>query len=148
MFWVRSILNIHLHPLTITPDRNLHLPGSLGSHVACLHCETQHPVRALIFSTYSEQTLTSSLRRFIPIVILALVFNVSNAVGFTYAYVSLLPSSPSKNMQCSKRLFHRDRDAKARWADAAAGGFGFGLGGFGGQIIASAVKSRVNKIFG
>jgi hypothetical protein len=60
----------------------------------------------------------------IPIVILALVFKFTNVIGFTYA----------------------DRDAKKRWADAAAGGWG-GLGGVGGQLLAGAVKSQVNRIF-
>ncbi|KAI5991635.1 DUF846-domain-containing protein [Pisolithus albus] len=64
---------------------------------------------------------------FIPIVVLALVFNVTNAVGFTYA----------------------DRDAKQRWASGVAGsGWNSGIGGIGGQIMTSVVKNSIGKIFG
>ncbi|KAF8196678.1 DUF846-domain-containing protein [Mycena galopus ATCC 62051] len=67
---------------------------------------------------------------FVPIVILALVFNVTNAVGFTYA----------------------DRDSKQRWADSVvSSGWGLGLGGIGGQLLTGAVKqsvSRVGRVFG
>ncbi|KIJ21584.1 hypothetical protein PAXINDRAFT_5746 [Paxillus involutus ATCC 200175] len=64
---------------------------------------------------------------FVPIVILALVFNITNAVGFTYA----------------------DRDAKQRWANSVANsGWSMGIGGLGGQILTGAVKSGVGRIFG
>ncbi|KAJ7173869.1 Golgi apparatus membrane protein TVP23 [Mycena filopes] len=64
---------------------------------------------------------------FIPIVILALVFNVTNAVGFTYA----------------------DRDAKQRWANSVVGsGWNMGLGGIGGQLISGAVQRGVGRVFG
>jgi len=64
---------------------------------------------------------------FVPIVILALVFNVTNAVGFTYA----------------------DRDAKQRWANSVAGSsWTMGMGGLGGQLLTSAVKNSVGKLFG
>lgn len=64
---------------------------------------------------------------FIPIVVLALVFNVTNAVGFTYA----------------------DRDAKQRWASGVAGsGWNSGIGGIGGQIMTGVVKNSIGKIFG
>ncbi|TFK30619.1 Golgi apparatus membrane protein TVP23 [Coprinopsis marcescibilis] len=62
---------------------------------------------------------------FIPIVILALVFNVTNVVGFTYA----------------------DRDAKQKWADSVVGG-SWGIGGIGGQLLTSAVKRGVGRVFG
>ncbi|KAJ7050567.1 Golgi apparatus membrane protein TVP23 [Mycena amicta] len=63
---------------------------------------------------------------FVPIVILALVFNVANAVGFTYA----------------------DRDAKQRWANSVvSSGWGLGLGGLGGQLISSAVQKSVGRVF-
>lgn len=66
------------------------------------------------------------LNTFIPIVILALVFNVTNAVGFTYA----------------------DRDAKQKWASKLAGsGWTFGIGGIGGQILGSAVRNSVGRVF-
>ncbi|RDB29601.1 Golgi apparatus membrane protein TVP23 [Hypsizygus marmoreus] len=60
---------------------------------------------------------------FIPIVILALVFNFTNAIGFTYA----------------------DRDAKQRWANTV--GTSWGLGGIGGQLLAGAVKNSVGRVF-
>jgi len=63
---------------------------------------------------------------FLPIVVLALVFNVTNVVGFTYA----------------------DRDAKQRWAsNAVSAGWNMGLGGLGGQILGSAVKNSVGRVF-
>ncbi|KAI0036692.1 Golgi apparatus membrane protein TVP23 [Vararia minispora EC-137] len=63
---------------------------------------------------------------FIPIVILALVFNMTNVVGFTYA----------------------DRDAKRRWAtNAAASGWSMGVGGLGGQILSGVVKNSVGRVF-
>lgn len=69
--------------------------------------------------------LTATLR-FIPIVVLAIVFNLTNAIGFTYA----------------------DRDAKQRWSNAA-GGWGMGsVGGLGGKLLAGAVKNQVGKLFG
>jgi hypothetical protein len=66
---------------------------------------------------------------FLPIVALALVFNVTNVIGFTYA----------------------DRDAKQRWATSVAAGSwdtGFGLGGLGGQIVGGIVKQGVGRVFG
>lgn len=67
---------------------------------------------------------------FLPIVVLALVFNLSNVLGFTYA----------------------DRDAKRRWASATLSSnnlFGFGLGGLGGiggQLIGGAVRSGLSRV--
>ncbi|KAJ7453940.1 Golgi apparatus membrane protein TVP23 [Mycena galericulata] len=64
---------------------------------------------------------------FVPIVVLALVFNVTNAVGFTYA----------------------DRDAKQRWANSVVGsGWSLGLGGIGGQLLTGAVQKGVGRVFG
>ncbi|KZS95923.1 DUF846-domain-containing protein [Sistotremastrum niveocremeum HHB9708] len=64
---------------------------------------------------------------FLPIVALALVFNITNVIGFTYA----------------------DRDAKERWAHAVGGdGWNIGLGGLGGQIMGSMVKQSVGRVFG
>jgi len=60
---------------------------------------------------------------FLPIVLLALVFNITNVIGFTYA----------------------DRDAKQRWAQQ---GYGLaGLGGFGGQVLGTMVSSTVGRLF-
>ncbi|KAI0669966.1 DUF846-domain-containing protein [Trametes maxima] len=64
---------------------------------------------------------------FVPIVVLALVFNVTNAIGFTYA----------------------DRDAKQKWANnLASSGWNMGLGGLGGQILTGVVKNSVGRVFG
>ncbi|KAF8349905.1 Golgi apparatus membrane protein TVP23 [Amanita rubescens] len=64
---------------------------------------------------------------FIPIVGLALVFNITNVIGFTYA----------------------DRDAKQRWAsNVVSSNWSLGLGGIGGQILTGAVKRGVSKVFG
>lgn len=83
-------------------------------------------------------TLLTSLARppdpssFLPIVALALVFNFSNALGFTYA----------------------DRDARRRWATNAASGFASGipglggLGGLGGQLLGGAVRSGFTRMLG
>ncbi|KAJ7623420.1 Golgi apparatus membrane protein TVP23 [Roridomyces roridus] len=62
---------------------------------------------------------------FVPIVVLALVFNVTNAVGFTYA----------------------DRDAKQRWS-AVSSGWNLGLGGIGGQLVTGAVQKSIGRVFG
>lgn len=59
---------------------------------------------------------------FIPIVVLALVFNTTNVVGFTYA----------------------DRDAKRKWA---ASGWNVGVGGLGGQILTGVIKNSVGRVF-
>jgi len=61
---------------------------------------------------------------FVPINILALVFNITNAVGFTYA----------------------DRDAKQKWASGAV--WDMGMGGIGSQLFAGAVKNSVGRVFG
>jgi len=64
---------------------------------------------------------------FLPIVMLALVFNMTNVIGFTYA----------------------DRDAKTKWASGVAGsGWNMGMGGLGGQILTGVVKNSVGKVFG
>ncbi|OJT06940.1 Golgi apparatus membrane protein TVP23 [Trametes pubescens] len=64
---------------------------------------------------------------FVPIVVLALVFNVTNGIGFTYA----------------------DRDAKAKWANnLASSGWNMGMGGLGGQILTGVVKNSVGRVFG
>ncbi|KAI1797815.1 DUF846-domain-containing protein [Ganoderma leucocontextum] len=64
---------------------------------------------------------------FVPIVVLALVFNITNAIGFTYA----------------------DRDAKQKWANnLASSGWSMGMGGIGGQILTGVVKNSVGRVFG
>lgn len=64
-----------------------------------------------------------TLLRFVPIVILAIVFNVTNAIGFTYA----------------------DRDAKQRWANNLSSSWG--LGGITGSLLTGAVKQSVGRMF-
>ncbi|EIW86547.1 Golgi apparatus membrane protein TVP23 [Coniophora puteana RWD-64-598 SS2] len=64
---------------------------------------------------------------FVPIVILALVFNITLVIGYTYA----------------------DRDAKQRWATGiATSGWNLGMGGIGGQIVGGVMKNSVGKLFG
>ena len=65
---------------------------------------------------------------FLPIVALALVFNVTNTVAFTYA----------------------DRDAKKRWATGMAtqGLVGGALGGLGSSIVGGLARGAVGKMFG
>jgi len=64
---------------------------------------------------------------FIPIVALALIFNITNVVGFTYA----------------------DRDAKQRWANSvASSGWNMGIGGIGGTIMTGVMKNSVGRVFG
>jgi len=65
---------------------------------------------------------------FIPIVILALIFNITNVIGFTYA----------------------DRDAKQRWANKlASSGWNLGgMGGIGGTIMTGVMKNSVGRVFG
>jgi len=61
---------------------------------------------------------------FVPITLLALVFNVTNAVGFTYA----------------------DRDAKQKWASGVV--WDMGIGGLSGQLFSGVVKNSVGRVFG
>ncbi|CAE6423248.1 unnamed protein product [Rhizoctonia solani] len=94
------------------PDRPLRLSGTLGPFVHCITPQVQY----LVFEN-----------RFVPIVGLALVFNITNVIGFTYA----------------------DRDAKQRWASSvAADGWNMGLGGLGGRILEGAVRNSVGRAFG
>lgn len=90
---------------------------------------------------------------------LALVFNISNAVGFTYAYVStLLPfififahfdiTIPISNHTPKNNYLYSDRDAKQRWANQlASSGWSMGMGGLGGQILSGVVKNSVGRVF-
>ncbi|KAH8914792.1 DUF846-domain-containing protein [Atractiella rhizophila] len=64
---------------------------------------------------------------FIPIVALALIFNLTNTIGYTYA----------------------DRDAKRKWATGMATSNMFGsLGGIGGTVVTGLVRSGIGKVFG
>lgn len=64
---------------------------------------------------------------FLPIVLLALVFNMSNVIGFTYA----------------------DRDAQKRLASGASSMLSGlpGLGGIGGQLMGGMVRNSVGRMF-
>ncbi|GAA5987660.1 hypothetical protein JCM11641_001184 [Rhodosporidiobolus odoratus] len=64
---------------------------------------------------------------FLPIVLLALVFNVTNTVGYTYA----------------------DRDAKRRWAQGQGISSMLGsVGGVGGSIVSGLATSAYSRFFG
>ncbi|KAK9895870.1 DUF846-domain-containing protein [Cystobasidium minutum MCA 4210] len=64
---------------------------------------------------------------FLPIVLLALVFNITNVVGFTYA----------------------DRDSKRKWATGMAASSMFGsIGGVGGSIVSGLVRGGISKVLG
>jgi len=60
----------------------------------------------------------------VPTIVLALIFNVTNVIGFTYA----------------------DRDAKEKWASGMAWNMGFS--GIGGQLFTGAVRNSVGRVFG
>ncbi|BGO88606.1 Golgi apparatus membrane protein tvp23 [Rhodotorula toruloides] len=67
---------------------------------------------------------------FLPIVMLALVFNVTNTVGYTYGAL-------------------RDRDAKRRWATGmAAHGMLGQMGGIGGSVVSGIASSAFGRFFG
>lgn len=90
--------------------------------------------------------LTADVQRFLPIVGLALVFNITNVIGFTYACV---PAHLSTTTYTNGTVGYSDRDAKQRWAaSAAAGGWNMGLGGIGGSIMGSVVRNSVGRAFG
>ncbi|EFP81710.1 Golgi apparatus membrane protein tvp23 [Puccinia graminis f. sp. tritici] len=64
---------------------------------------------------------------FLPIVILALVFNLTNTIGFTYA----------------------DRDSKRKWAnELGSSGINGLLGQFGGGLLGGLTKVGIGKFFG
>ncbi|CAH7689610.1 hypothetical protein BY996DRAFT_4583869 [Phakopsora pachyrhizi] len=63
---------------------------------------------------------------FLPIVILALIFNFTNTIGFTYA----------------------DRDAKKRWASGISSGATGLFNQFGGSMIGGLAKAGMGKFFG
>jgi len=66
---------------------------------------------------------------FLPIVILALVFNLTNLLGFSYA----------------------DRAAQRQWASNALSSsnlLGFGVGGIGGQLVGNMVRSSISRVLG
>lgn len=82
---------------------------------------------------------------FIPIVILALVFNMTNTVGYTYAV--RLP--PRVAVHKTKLPLSQDSDAKKRWASGiAASGMLGQMGGLSGKIVGGLIQGGVGKMFG
>ncbi|GAA5850431.1 hypothetical protein JCM5353_002719 [Sporobolomyces roseus] len=74
---------------------------------------------------------------FLPIVMLALVFNLTNTVGYTYEKRKLT------------KLDSFDRDAKRRSATGmAANGMLGSMGGFGGSIVTGLATTAYSKFFG
>ncbi|OBZ79133.1 Golgi apparatus membrane protein TVP23 [Grifola frondosa] len=87
-------------------------------------------------------------REFVPIVILALIFNVTNAIGFTYAYVCPVTPPDTCSLTDGRWRHRSDRDAKQKWANnLASSGWNMGLGGLGGQILTGVVKNSVGRVF-
>ncbi|GAA5870439.1 hypothetical protein JCM16303_002004 [Sporobolomyces ruberrimus] len=94
---------------------------------------------------------------FLPIVMLALVFNVTNTVGYTYENqnsTGFPPLSLSLSLSCdrgslSTQKLLADRDAKRRWATGmAANGMLGSMGGFGGSIVTGLATTAYSKFFG
>ncbi|GAA5997260.1 Tvp23p [Rhodotorula paludigena] len=93
---------------------------------------------------------------FLPIVMLALVFNLTNTWGYTYG-----GSSPLSEGEIHKRVsltfgsrsspvqrYAPDRDAKRRWATGmAAGGMLGQVGGLGGSIVSGLASSAYSRFF-
>lgn len=89
-------------------------------------------------------TFVTPLRRFVPIVVLALVFNITNVIGFTYACVP--PNSHIPLVLFSLPLVS-DRDANKRWAQNVVSS-SWSMGGLGGQMLTGVVKNSVGRVFG
>ncbi|GAA5993294.1 hypothetical protein JCM5350_005081, partial [Sporobolomyces pararoseus] len=93
---------------------------------------------------------------FLPIVALALVFNLTNTVGYTYGESFILfprkfvESPELTHSPCALRKRHiADRDAKRRWATGmAANGMLGSMGGFGGSIVTGLASTAYSKFFG
>jgi hypothetical protein len=75
---------------------------------------------------------------------LALVFNVTNVVGFTYACVFCISYDSSS---ISLLSHSSDRDAKKRWANNVVSS-NWSMGGLGGQMLTGVVKNSVGRVFG
>ncbi|GAA5981368.1 hypothetical protein JCM10908_004084 [Rhodotorula pacifica] len=88
---------------------------------------------------------------FLPIVMLALVFNVTNTVGYTYAVRSHPFSRRRYLPELLLTLFNaaQDRDAKRKWATGmAAQGMLGQVGGFGGSLVSGLASSAFSRFFG
>jgi hypothetical protein len=83
---------------TESPDCNLRLPSSVAAYSNFFLNTLQRVVswKSLPSGSASGAVDTYFSIRFVPIVALALVFNMTNAIGFTYACVSypLYPQLP------------------------------------------------------
>lgn len=78
---------------------------------------------------------------------LALVFNVTNVVGFTYAWVFLHILCLFLNPTSFTESLSSDRDAKKRWANNVVSS-NWSVGGLGGQMLTGVVKNSVGRVFG
>jgi hypothetical protein len=83
-------------------------------------------------------------RSFIPIVVLALIFNITNVIGFTYACVPCIWPFP---IRFTLSRLVSDRDAKKRWAQNVVSS-NWSMGGLGGQMLTGMVKNSVGRVFG
>ena len=114
----------------------------ISCHLDAAYRSVYPEIQYIVSAGSLRHCRSDSFASFIPIVALALVFNITNVIGFTYAYVLDLISIPP-----SSRLF-RDRDAKQRWASSVVtSNWNLGFGGIGGQILTGAVKKGVAKVF-
>jgi len=76
----------------------------------------------------------------VPIVVLALVFNMTNAIG--------APSRRSETADAHAAFTYADRDAKQRWATGmATSGLLGNLGGVGGTVVTGLARSALGKVF-
>jgi hypothetical protein len=129
MFWVRQPLNQTLSSISnyhSAPGRNLPFPSTLGAPSHRLHPQARSLVSKRCFIIYTN--LPHSYHSFIPIVALALVFNVANVIGFTYAYVlflmlytchlrlfTVLPFSQRSGCQATLGKQRRGRELGSGW---------------------------------
>lgn len=78
---------------------------------------------------------------FLPIVMLALVFNLTNSIGYTYAvrFIALISSADTE----------QDKDSKKKWASGmASSSLLGGMGGMGGSIVGGLAQGVMGKVFG
>lgn len=125
-----------------------------------IDCEPREMLNRLTLST-------SALYSFLPIVALALVFNLSNVLGFTCRSRLTLPLPHSlplprfffffrPDQLCPSSLIplaDADRDAKQRWSNSVSnagsilGGLG-SMGGFGAQMAGGALRQGLGRMMG
>lgn len=83
-------------------------------------------------------------------VVLALVFNATNAVGFTCASPLTPPPPAAGNDELITLVYDgtdADRDAKKRWATGIASQ-SFGFGGIGSSLVSGLGKAALGKVIG